>query len=75
MAFHRQHFSKPNVFKPIATGNVRDENINFESDRTSSMSEKTKQSLPSEKVLNHIPSYQSNLILIFSPVIPNPILL
>ena len=34
------------VFKPIATGKVRDENINFESNRTSSMSEKNKQNNP-----------------------------
>ena len=40
-------FRNQNVFKPIATDKVRDENINFESNRTSSLSEKTqtKQSL------------------------------
>ena len=40
-------FRNQKVFKPIATGKVRDENRNFESNRTSSMSEKiqTKQSL------------------------------
>ena len=40
------------LLKPIAAGKVRDENINFESDRTISMSEKiqTKQSLLSSKV-------------------------
>ena len=51
-------FSYPNifwnqkVFKPIAMGKVRDKNINFESDRTSSMLEKiqSKQSLLSSKV-------------------------
>ena len=36
-----QHFRNQKVFKPIAAGKVRDENINFESDRTSLMSEKT----------------------------------
>ena len=50
-----------NIFKPMATGKVRDENINFESDRTNSMSEKiqTKQSLLSSKASrrHHIPSY------------------
>ena len=37
--------------KPIATGSVRDENMNFDSDRTSSMSERKqrKQSLRSFK--------------------------
>ena len=33
-------FQNLKVFKPIATGKVRNENINFESNRTSSMSEK-----------------------------------
>ena len=33
-------FQNQKVFKPIATGKVRDENINFESDRTRSMSKK-----------------------------------
>ena len=43
-------FQNQKVFKPIATGKVRDENM--ESDRTSSMLEKiqTKQSLLSSKV-------------------------
>ena len=38
-------FSNQIAFKPIATGSVRDENINknIESDRTNSMSEKYKQ--------------------------------
>ena len=57
-------FRNQKVFKPIATGKVRDENINFESNRTSSMSEKiqTKQSLLSSKVSSshQIPSYQTN---------------
>ena len=52
------------MFKPIATGKVSDENVNFESDRTSSMLEKiqTKQSLSSSKVSrsHQIPSYQTN---------------
>ena len=40
-------FKIKKIFKSIAAGNVRDENINFESDRTSSMSEKKyKQSNP-----------------------------
>ena len=30
------------TFKPIATGSVRDKNTNFDSDKTSSMSEKIK---------------------------------
>ena len=40
-------FQNLKVFKPIATGKVRNENINFESDRASSMTVKiqTKQSL------------------------------
>ena len=54
------------VFKPIATSNVKDENIKFESDRTSSMSEKikTKQSLLSSKFLSshQIPSYHTKTI-------------
>ena len=33
-------FRKQKVFKPITTGNVRNENTIFESDRTSSTSEK-----------------------------------
>ena len=47
-------FWNQKIFKPIATGNVRDENIMFESDRTGSMSEKIKaeQSLLSPKVLS-----------------------
>ena len=53
------------VFKPIVTGNVRDENMNFESDIASSMSEKnkTKQYLLSLKVSNShlIPSCQASL--------------
>ena len=51
------------LLKPIAAGKVRDENINFESDRTISMSEKiqTKQSLLSSKVSysHQMPSYQT----------------
>ena len=35
-----QHFSKPKSIQAKATGKVSDENINFESDRISSMSEK-----------------------------------
>ena len=30
-------FRNQKVFKPIAAGNVRDKNVNFESDRTSLM--------------------------------------
>ena len=56
-------FRNQKVFKPIATGKVRDENINFESDRTSLMPKKiqTKQSLHSSKVSSshQIPSYQT----------------
>ena len=59
---HAHNLSSP--VKPIATGKVRDENINFESDRTSSISEKiqTKQPLLSSKVSSshQIPSYQTN---------------
>ena len=59
--FWLRHFWKQKVFKSKATGKVRDENINFESDRTNSMSEKiqTKQSLLSSKASrrHHIPSY------------------
>ena len=59
-------FQNQEVFKPTATGKVRDENINFESDKTSSMSEKiqTKQSLLSSKVSSshQIPSYQTYTI-------------
>ena len=33
-------FRNQNVFKPIAAGKVREENINFESEKTSLMSEK-----------------------------------
>ena len=45
-------FRNQKVFKPIAVGRVRDENINLEPNRTSSMSEKiqTKQSLLSPRV-------------------------
>ena len=39
-------FRKQKVFKPITSGKVRDENTNFESNRTSSMSEKYKQNYP-----------------------------
>ena len=50
------------VFKPIATGNLRDKNIYFESDRTCSMLEKiqTKHSLVSSNVSSshHTSSYQ-----------------
>ena len=44
-------FWNQNVFKRIATGKAIDKNINFESNRTSSMSRKiqTKQSLLSSK--------------------------
>ena len=49
--------------KPIAAESVRNENINFDSDRTSSRSEKiqTKQSLQSSKVSSshQTPSYQA----------------
>ena len=57
-------FETQKVFKPIATGKVRDENINFESDRSSSMSEKiqAKQSLISSKdsSSHQKPIYQTN---------------
>ena len=45
-------FWNQKVFKLIATGNIRDENIKFELDKTSSMSNKikSKQSLLSSKV-------------------------
>ena len=45
-------FQNQKLFKPIATGKVRDEHITLESNRTSSMSEKiqTKQSLLSVRV-------------------------
>ena len=45
-------FKNQIAFKPTATGKVRDENINFESDGTSSMSKKiqTKQSSLFSKV-------------------------
>ena len=56
-------FETKKAFKPIATGKVRDENTNFESDRTSSILEKmqTKQSLLPSKVSNshQITSYQT----------------
>ena len=44
-------FGNQTASKPIATGSVRDENMNFDSDRTSSMSERKqrKQSLRSFK--------------------------
>ena len=49
---------------PIATGEVRDENISFESHKTSSMSakHKQKQSLLASKVSSRhqIPSYKTN---------------
>ena len=55
---------KQKVFKLIATGKVRDENINFESNRTSSVSEKTqtKQSMLSPRVSSshQIPNYHTN---------------
>ena len=54
-------FRNQKVFKPIAAGRVRDENINFEPFRTISMSEKiqTKESLLSPRISrNHqIPNY------------------
>ena len=57
-------FRNQKVFKPIATGKVGGENINFESNRTSLVSEKmeTKQSLLSSKVSysHQIPSYHTN---------------
>ena len=61
--FKTSTFQNQKVFKPIATGIVRDENINFELDRTSSTSEKiqTKQFLLSSKVSSshQVPSYQT----------------
>ena len=57
-------FRKQKVSEPIATGKVKDENIDFESNRTSSLLGKiqTKQSLLSLKVSSsrQIPSYQTN---------------
>ena len=57
-------FRNQKVFKPIAAGRVRDENINFEPFRTISMSEKiqTKESLLSPRISrNHqIPNYHTN---------------
>ena len=61
--FKTSTFQNQKVFKPIATGIVRDENINFELDRTSSTSEKiqTKQFLlPSKVSSSHqVPSHQT----------------
>ena len=57
-------FRNQKMFKSIATDRVRVENINFESNRTSSMSEKiqTKQSLLSSEVscIHQIPTYHTN---------------
>ena len=39
MTGYTKTFQNQKVFKPIVTGKVRDENINFESNRTSLMSE------------------------------------
>ena len=57
-------FQSQKVFKPIATSKVRDENINFESDRTSSMSEKIKQNNPCyllkfQAAIRYLASYQT----------------
>ena len=54
------------AFKPIATGSVRDENIIFESDRTSSVSEKiqTKQSLRCSKVSSSHQSFKQPYLAI-----------
>ena len=64
MTGYTKTFQNQKVFKPIVTGKVRDENINFESNRTSLMSEKiqTKQFLLSSTVSSshQIPSYHSN---------------
>ena len=53
------------LFKPIATGKVEDENINFESNRTSSMLEKQNKTtlgiFKSFKQSSNIPSYQANI--------------
>ena len=38
--YYTNTFQNQKVFQPIAVGKVRNENINFESDRTSSMLEK-----------------------------------
>ena len=61
---YANNFRNQKVFKPTATGKERDENVNFESDRTSSMLGKiqTKQTLLSSKVSSkhQIPSYQIN---------------
>ena len=63
---YEKTFWKQNVFKPIATGKIRDENVNFESNRTSSMSEKiqTKQSLLSPRVSSshQIPNYHKKSV-------------
>ena len=57
-------FQNQKVFKPIAIGKVRNRNINFESNRTSLVSEKiqTKQSLLSSRVSSshQIPNYHTN---------------
>ena len=58
-------FRKQKVFKPTATSKIRDENINFESNRTSWMSEKIQkkqQSLRSPKVStsHQINNYHNN---------------
>ena len=58
-------FRKQKVFKPTATSKIRDENINFESNRTSWMSEKIQkkqQPLRSPKVStsHQINNYHNN---------------
>ena len=57
-------FRNQKVFEPVATGKVRNENIIFESNRTSSMSEKTqrKQPLLSARVssIHQIPNHHTN---------------
>ena len=63
MAGYADTFRIQKLLKPKATVNVREENINFESDRTSSTSENIQTSNPlSSKVSSsrQIPRYQIN---------------
>ena len=61
-------FQNQKVFKPIATGKVKDENINFEPYRTSSMSKKYKQNNPGylqefQAAIIYLTIIQSNLCI------------
>ena len=63
MAGYTGTFRIQKGLKPIATVNVREENVNFESDRTSSTSENIQTNNPlSSKVSSsrQIPRYQTN---------------